>query len=240
MSQFPWYGLPATLVLFRYNIPVTNITYARPCTLQLIGGITNTMFWSSFDARPWNTILFPPPVGATITMSCLQSIWVMAIPCQSHNWSCRLLNGLTIAWEASYIYLASLIDFWIAAHSLCLTYLLMVEQVIITQGAHTKWTSMGAITDPPLCISTIVTAQCFLAFWLNTCHLQTTRTVGDSARLLPIMESIAWNPTGGPSALYILPIFACLCFNTSIGQNWMLVFVFPLSDEALWRILYRS
>jgi len=177
----------------------------------LIGAITNTMFLSSFNARPWNTILFPLPVGATITTSRPQSIWLMAIPCQSRNLSCGLQNRLPIALEASFIYLASLIRFKKAANSLCPTYLFMTKQVILSQGARTKLTSMRAITHPPSVIGTAVAALRFLASWLNTCRLRTTQTVEESARLWSIMESIARNPSGRPGVLYVLPVFACLC-----------------------------
>ena len=132
----------------------------------------------------------------------------MAIPCQSCNSSCGLLNRLPIALEASFIYLASLIHFNKAANSLRPTYLLMAKQIIVSQGARTKLTSMRAITDPPSFIGTAVAALGFLASWFITCRLRTTRTVGVSARLGTVMESFAWNPSGGPAVLYVLPVFA--------------------------------
>ena len=137
----------------------------------------------------------------------------MANPCQSRNSSCGSLNRLPIALEASFIYLASLIHFRKAANSLRPTYLLMAKQVIVSQGVHTKLTSMRAITDPPSFIGTVVAALCFLPSWLNTCRLRMMRTVGESARLRPIMELIARNPSRRPGVLHVLPIFACLCLG---------------------------
>ena len=135
----------------------------------------------------------------------------MAIPCQSCNSSCGLLNRLPIALEASFIDLASSIHFKKAANSLCPTYLLMAEQVIVSQGARTELTSMRAIINPPSFIGTAVAALRFLASWLNPCRLRTTRTVGESSRLRTIIELMAWSPSGRPGVLYVLPIFACLC-----------------------------
>jgi len=133
----------------------------------------------------------------------------MAIPWQSRNSSCRLLNRLPIVLKALLIYLASLIHFKKAANSLSPTYLLMAKQEIVSQGAYTKLMSIHAITDPPLFIGTAV----FLAFWLNTCHLWTTQSVGESARLQIMVESIAWILSGRPGVLYVLPVFACFCLG---------------------------
>jgi len=184
------------------------------------------MFQSFFNARPWNTILFPPPVGATITTSRPQSISPMAIPCPCHNSSCRLLNRFPIALEASFIYLALLIRSKRAANSLRPSYLLMAKQVIVSQGARTKLTSMRAITDPPSFIGTAVAALHFLASWLNTCCLWTMRTVTESAQLQTIVESIARNPSGWPGVLCVISVFACFCSDhlwsplVGIHQCW--------------------
>jgi len=165
------------------------------------------MLVSSFNTRPWNTILFPPSCGATITMSRPESGWLTAIPCLSRMWSCRLLNLLPIALEVLFIYLASLIHFKKAANSLHATYLLMAEQVIFSKGARTKLTSIRDIPDPPWFMGTAV----FRALRLNTCRLRTTRTVGESTWLQILKEWIGWNWSGRPGLHHVLCIFARLC-----------------------------